>query len=81
MTAWQGDISWQEVTSHSYKPDTHNQRGDRAATPQSDHYMSPLVCPCVPVCPHVTMSRLHIPINDHIDKYIYLVQARIGASA
>ena len=62
MTAWQGDISWQEVTSHSYKPDTRNQRSDRAATAQSDHCMSPLVLvsPCVPM--------LHIPINDHIDK-------------
>ena len=56
MTGWQGDISWQEVTSHSYKPDTHNQRDDRAATAQSDDCRSPHVPPC-PMCPLVSMCQ------------------------
>ena len=72
MTAWQGDISWQEVTSHSYKPDTRNQRGDRAATAQSDHCMSPLVSPLSPCVP---MSWCHDNIFQlmtisRLDKYI-----------
>ena len=73
MTAWQGDrVTSPDRKSHrtptnliptisgTIVPPPHNLM--TAGPPMSPHV------PCVPLCPCVIMSRLHTPINDHIDK-------------